>query len=140
MVRNKQISHSINTHAKKHSLFLIILKCKRSSFFLLLFSPSVNHGIQCSICKIGNIQGFRYKCQKCSNFNMCQNCFWQGKTIDNHRTDHEVKEYSTNVSGTYFSYSQHISHNIHNNYYGAVELLLTKYIIKLKLYCFSLCV
>ncbi|CAL8069543.1 unnamed protein product [Orchesella dallaii] len=56
----------------------------------------VNHGIQCSICKIGNIQGFRYKCQKCSNFNMCQNCFWQGKTIDNHRTDHEVKEYSTN--------------------------------------------
>lgn len=59
---------------------------------------AVNHGIQCSICKVGNIQGFRYKCQKCSNFNMCQNCFWQGKIIDNHRTEHEVKEYSTNVS------------------------------------------
>ncbi|XP_035706048.1 dystrobrevin-1 isoform X6 [Folsomia candida] len=59
----------------------------------------INHGVQCSVCKVGNIQGFRYKCQKCSSFNMCQNCFWEGKTSDNHRTDHEVKEYATCKSG-----------------------------------------
>lgn len=33
---------------------------------------------------------------------MCQDCFWQGKTADNHSTDHEVKEYITNVCTSSF--------------------------------------
>jgi len=65
----------------------------------------VNHPVKCNVCRSASIQGFRYKCQKCSNFNMCQNCFWQGKTSENHRTEHEVKEYSTFVSANYENFS-----------------------------------
>ncbi|CAG7731838.1 unnamed protein product [Allacma fusca] len=60
---------------------------------------SLNHGIKCSICQVNNIQGFRYKCTQCPNFNMCQNCYWQGKSAGNHLATHEVKEYSTTKTG-----------------------------------------
>lgn len=59
---------------------------------------SVSHGVKCSICHVNDIQGFRYKCMQCTNFNMCQNCYWHGKTAGNHVATHDVKEYSSSVS------------------------------------------
>lgn len=56
---------------------------------------SVVHNTTCSACNKENFTGFRYRCQRCHNYIMCQDCFWIGRTSGEHKNDHEVKEYST---------------------------------------------
>ncbi|XP_030839337.1 dystrobrevin beta isoform X2 [Strongylocentrotus purpuratus] len=58
---------------------------------------NVFHPVECSHCHSDSMMGFRYKCQRCSNYQLCQNCFWRGYTSGNHSTDHEMKEYSSYV-------------------------------------------
>ena len=43
---------------------------------------------------------FRYRCLKCFNFDMCQECFFAGKggRYKNHKMTHPMQEYCTNVS------------------------------------------
>lgn len=55
------------------------------------------HTTTCSACQRENFVGFRYRCQhsKCHNYQMCQDCFWQGRVSHHHQNDHEVKEYSS---------------------------------------------
>ena len=54
---------------------------------------------KCSICKQSPICGFRYRCLKCFNFDMCQNCFFAGKggKYKNHKMAHPMQEYCTAV-------------------------------------------
>ncbi|XP_031553860.1 dystrobrevin beta-like [Actinia tenebrosa] len=58
-------------------------------------SASVEHQVGCQICKKKPIVGFRYKCLHCQNYILCQDCFWRGKTSQAHKTDHDVREYTT---------------------------------------------
>ena len=46
------------------------------------------------------LQGFRYRCLKCFNFDMCQTCFFAGKggKYKNHKMTHPMQEYCTTVS------------------------------------------
>lgn len=55
------------------------------------------HTTTCSACQRENFVGFRYRCQhsKCHNYQLCQDCFWQGRVSLHHQNDHEVKEYSS---------------------------------------------
>lgn len=55
---------------------------------------NVVHPTICSACHRENFTGFRYRCQRCHGYQLCQDCFWQGKVSLNHQNDHEVKEYS----------------------------------------------
>ena len=54
---------------------------------------------KCSICKQSPICGFRYRCLKCFNFDMCQNCFFAGKggKYKNHKMAHPMQEYCTST-------------------------------------------
>ena len=61
-------------------------------------SVLVIHSIPCNCCGKDEFTGFRYKCQRCVNYNMCQDCFWQGKTSGAHSPEHQVKEYTSFVS------------------------------------------
>lgn len=74
---------------------------------------SVVHPIACSVCQRENFTGFRYRCQhsRCHGFQMCQECFWTGKTSQNHQNDHEVKEYSC-----YKSPSKQIGHSLRKSF------------------------
>lgn len=56
---------------------------------------TVVHNTVCSACNKENFTGFRYRCQRCHNYIMCQDCFWVGRTTGEHKNDHEVKEYSS---------------------------------------------
>lgn len=56
---------------------------------------NVFHSVECSNCHNESMMGFRYKCQNCPNYQLCQNCFWRGKTSGSHTNDHEMKEHST---------------------------------------------
>lgn len=59
-------------------------------------SFKVIHRVKCSACKRPSFSGFRYKCQQCYNqsYQLCQDCFWRGRTSDQHVSTHEMKEYT----------------------------------------------
>lgn len=61
-------------------------------------SESVKHESKCNICKSCPIVGFRYKCLLCFNFDMCQNCFFTGRTRKNHKLKHPIQEYCIKTS------------------------------------------
>lgn len=58
---------------------------------------SVAHPIMCDACHKENFTGFRYRCQKCHSYQLCQDCFWRGKVSGTHNNDHETREYSSFV-------------------------------------------
>jgi len=58
---------------------------------------SVAHPIACDACQKENFTGFRYRCQKCHSYQLCQDCFWRGKVSGTHNNDHETREYSSFV-------------------------------------------
>jgi hypothetical protein len=78
------------------------------SFFLfsLVIHPTI-----CSVCHRENFTGFRYRCQRCHAYQLCQDCFWQGRVSLNHQNDHEVKEYSS-----YKSPSKQIGHSLRKSF------------------------
>ncbi|CAJ0949139.1 unnamed protein product, partial [Mesorhabditis belari] len=60
----------------------------------------VYHPVVCDACQVRSFTGFRYKCQRCANYQLCQGCFWRGRTSQNHSNEHEMKEYSSYKSPT----------------------------------------
>jgi len=52
----------------------------------------------CDACQREGFSGFRYRCQKCHSYQLCQDCFWRGRISGPHTNEHEVKEYTTYVS------------------------------------------
>ncbi|KAK5971715.1 Dystrobrevin [Trichostrongylus colubriformis] len=70
----------------------------------------VYHPVVCDACQVRSFTGFRYKCQRCSNYQLCQNCFWRGRTSQNHSNEHEMKEYSS-----YKSPTKQLAHSIHKS-------------------------
>ncbi|CAK1546850.1 unnamed protein product [Leptosia nina] len=61
----------------------------------LAAAESAKHQAKCNICKEYPIVGFRYRCLKCFNFDMCQKCFFSGKKAKNHKLTHPMQEYCT---------------------------------------------
>ncbi|KAJ8925465.1 hypothetical protein NQ315_009299 [Exocentrus adspersus] len=53
------------------------------------------HPVQCDACQRENFTGFRYRCQKCPHYTLCQDCFWRGRVSAPHNLDHQVKEYAS---------------------------------------------
>lgn len=72
---------------------------------------NVVHPVGCDVCKRENFTGFRYRCQKCHNFQLCQDCFWRGRVASGHTLDHEVKEYTA-----YKSPSKQIGHTLRKSF------------------------
>lgn len=64
----------------------------------LAAAESAKHQAKCNICKEYPIVGFRYRCLKCFNFDMCQTCFFFGRNAKNHKLSHPMHEYCTTVS------------------------------------------
>ncbi|CAH0402985.1 unnamed protein product [Chilo suppressalis] len=55
---------------------------------------NVVHPMACSACRRGSLTGFRYRCTPCTNYTLCQDCFWRGRVSNAHTNEHEVKEYA----------------------------------------------
>lgn len=74
---------------------------------------NVVHPTVCSSCQRENFAGFRYRCQnsRCHGYQLCQDCFWQGRTSASHQNDHEVKEYSC-----FKSPSKQIGHSLRKSF------------------------
>ncbi|RXN32260.1 dystrobrevin beta-like isoform X1 [Labeo rohita] len=61
----------------------------------LAIVENVRHPVACSFCRSEGMTGFRYRCQQCFNYQLCQNCFWRGNASGNHNNQHEMKEHSS---------------------------------------------
>ncbi|XP_011310319.1 dystrophin isoform X6 [Fopius arisanus] len=61
----------------------------------LAAAETAKHQAKCNICKEYPIVGFRYRCLKCFNFDMCQSCFFSGRKAKNHKLTHPMQEYCT---------------------------------------------
>ncbi|KAF5301319.1 hypothetical protein FQA39_LY10717 [Lamprigera yunnana] len=71
---------------------------------------NVIHPIQCDACQRENFTGFRYRCQKCPHYVLCQDCFWRGRITAPHTLDHQVKEYAS------FSPGKTIGHSLRKSF------------------------
>nr|XP_033794140.1 dystrobrevin beta isoform X1 [Geotrypetes seraphini]XP_033794141.1 dystrobrevin beta isoform X1 [Geotrypetes seraphini]XP_033794142.1 dystrobrevin beta isoform X1 [Geotrypetes seraphini]XP_033794144.1 dystrobrevin beta isoform X1 [Geotrypetes seraphini] len=56
---------------------------------------NVFHPVECSYCQCESMMGFRYRCQQCHNYQLCQNCFWRGHANGPHSNQHQMKEHSS---------------------------------------------
>nr|DBA25621.1 TPA: hypothetical protein GDO54_009989 [Pyxicephalus adspersus] len=56
---------------------------------------NVFHPVECSLCRCESMMGFRYRCQQCHNYQLCQNCFWRGHANGPHSNQHQMKEHSS---------------------------------------------
>uniref|UniRef100_A0A672IBB6 Dystrobrevin n=1 Tax=Salarias fasciatus TaxID=181472 RepID=A0A672IBB6_SALFA len=56
---------------------------------------NVFHPVQCSYCHTESMMGFRYRCQQCHNYQLCQDCFWRGHASGSHSNQHQMKEYTS---------------------------------------------
>ncbi|CAF1419185.1 unnamed protein product [Rotaria sp. Silwood1] len=82
-------------------------------FHRLISVENVIHRVKCAACQRPSFSGFRYKCQQCHNgtYQLCQDCFWRGRTSGRHLSTHEMKEY------TYFiSPNKDIRHSIRKSF------------------------
>lgn len=61
----------------------------------LAAAETAKHQAKCNICKQYPIIGFRYRCLKCFNFDLCQNCFFSGRKAKSHKLTHPMQEYCT---------------------------------------------
>ncbi|XP_076665475.1 dystrobrevin beta isoform X3 [Andrena cerasifolii] len=72
---------------------------------------NVAHPVMCDACHKENFTGFRYRCQKCHAYQLCQDCFWRGKVSGTHNNDHETREYSS-----FKSPSKQIGHSLRKSF------------------------
>ncbi|ESP05210.1 hypothetical protein LOTGIDRAFT_103176 [Lottia gigantea] len=69
------------------------------------------HPIPCEGCHRQSFTGFRYKCDRCHNYQLCQDCFWRGRVSGNHNIDHPMKEYKS-----YKSHVKQLGHSIKKSF------------------------
>ncbi|XP_076329774.1 dystrobrevin beta-like isoform X3 [Tachypleus tridentatus] len=72
---------------------------------------NVHHPVQCDGCNRESFLGFRYKCQRCYSYQLCQDCFWRGRVSGSHTNQHEMKEYTT-----YKSPTKQLSHSLRKSF------------------------
>lgn len=71
-----------------------VCNLKSSSFHRV----PVFHPVECSYCRSESMMGFRYRCQQCHGYQLCQSCFWRGHANGPHSNQHQMKEHSSWVS------------------------------------------
>ncbi|XP_028414557.1 dystrophin-like isoform X10 [Dendronephthya gigantea] len=65
----------------------------------LASAESVKHESKCQICKEYPIVGLRFRCLKCFNYDVCQSCFFSGRTSRNHYVTHPMHQYCLSTTG-----------------------------------------
>ncbi|KAJ1346009.1 hypothetical protein KIN20_000673 [Parelaphostrongylus tenuis] len=58
------------------------------------------HQAKCNVCKMFPIVGLRYRCLRCFNLDLCQNCFFSQRTAKKHKLKHPMQEYAVPTTST----------------------------------------
>ncbi|CAH8459653.1 unnamed protein product [Dicrocoelium dendriticum] len=62
----------------------------------VMLAEQVVHQVRCGVCHHQPLTGLRYRCLRCLNFDLCQTCFFNGRTARSHKLTHPMQEYCTN--------------------------------------------
>lgn len=62
----------------------------------VMLAEQVVHHVRCGVCQRQPLTGLRYRCLRCLNFDLCQTCFFNGRTARSHKLTHPMQEYCTN--------------------------------------------
>lgn len=107
MLLSIRIGHGLKSaeHTAEEQNSTRVVFFSSSSHFSWFFSSSftsslVFHPVECSYCHSESMMGFRYRCQQCHNYQLCQDCFWRGHAGGSHSNQHQMKEYTSWVSDT----------------------------------------
>lgn len=101
MLLSAKLSSQTMAHSRKKDnshwavFFLLLAHTLVFLFVLHLLSPLVFHPVECSYCHSESMMGFRYRCQQCHNYQLCQDCFWRGHAGGSHSNQHQMKEYTS---------------------------------------------
>jgi hypothetical protein len=57
---------------------------------LLITHADVNVGVTCAGCKQNDFVGYRYKCCKCKNYDLCADCFEKRVCSPDHSSAHPM--------------------------------------------------
>lgn len=74
---------------------------RENPVFVAFYLP-VFHPVECSYCRSESMMGFRYRCQQCHGYQLCQSCFWRGHANGPHSNQHQMKEHSSWVRSDHF--------------------------------------
>ena len=78
---------------------------------------TIHQGIQCNKCFKSPIVGFRYKCSKCNNYNLCEECEEKNSQNEEHphpfikMKKHEPDNFYYNQNNNPINFSQNIINN-----------------------------
>uniref|UniRef100_A0A8C2TEV8 Dystrotelin n=2 Tax=Coturnix japonica TaxID=93934 RepID=A0A8C2TEV8_COTJA len=81
--------------------------------YRLSATEMVSHHIRCRVCKTFPITGHRYRCLKCLNFDLCQDCFFTGRLSKPHKSSHPVVEHCVQMSAK--ANAKHFLYTVRNN-------------------------
>ena len=98
----------MNEYKKKYNDLLVNLK------------NFVHNGIKCEKCFVEPIIGYRYKCSKCENYNLCQKCEEKNAVSGEHshffiKIRKECKEYNNFINNDYVKDNNIIINDINFN-------------------------
>lgn len=65
-----------------------------ATFYRLVSSKTVRHRVSCAACRAA-VSGLRYQCLRCIGYDLCQGCFFYGRTSRSHKPTHPIQEYCT---------------------------------------------
>ncbi|CDI96945.1 dystrophins A:C:F:G:H [Echinococcus multilocularis] len=63
----------------------------------LIAGEKLIHQVRCAVCQACPIKGLRYRCLRCLNFDLCQNCFLIGRVEKSHKITHPIQEYTSTL-------------------------------------------
>ncbi|ELU06442.1 hypothetical protein CAPTEDRAFT_228293 [Capitella teleta] len=63
------------------------------TFHRMVAAEKASHEAKCNLCKQFPIVGIRYRCLKCFNCDVCQQCFLTGRCYKKHQASHPMQEY-----------------------------------------------
>ncbi|VDO04747.1 unnamed protein product [Rodentolepis nana] len=63
----------------------------------LIAGEKLVHQVRCAACQTCPIRGLRYRCLRCLNFELCQNCFLIGRVEKSHKITHPIQEYTSTL-------------------------------------------
>uniref|UniRef100_A0A5K3F4U3 WW domain-containing protein n=1 Tax=Mesocestoides corti TaxID=53468 RepID=A0A5K3F4U3_MESCO len=63
----------------------------------LVAGEKLTHQVRCAVCQTYPMKGLRYRCLRCLNFDICQNCFLVGRVEKSHKVTHPTQEYTATL-------------------------------------------
>ncbi|KAG2386929.1 hypothetical protein C9374_001964 [Naegleria lovaniensis] len=86
-------------------------------------APTIHAQYRCDVCKVQPIQGIRYHCDSCTDYDMCQNC-WKHRRNE-HPSFHNFSTFGTAGSGSFLTNNNisSFSSNVPSSSFNTINMM-----------------